>query len=94
MNFDGEVFTGAELTAVFGGIKCDLRNAIIENDCVINATAIFGGVDIYLPAYVNVKTSSMSLFGGLTNKIPPYSPNNQVTVYVNGTCMFGGVEIK
>lgn len=94
MNFDGEVFTGAELTAVFGGVKCDLRNAIIENDCVINATAIFGGVDIYLPAYVNVKTSSMSLFGGLTNKIPPYSPNNRVTVYVNGTCMFGGVEIK
>ncbi len=94
MNFDGEVFTGAELTAIFGGVECDLRNAIIETDCVINATAIFGGVDIYLPPYVNVKTNSMSLFGGMSNKIPPYSPNNRVTVYVNGTCMFGGVEIK
>ena len=30
LNFDGEVFEGAELTATFGGVKCDLRNAIIK----------------------------------------------------------------
>ena len=42
IDFDNEVFNGAELSAIFGGVKCDLRNAIIENDCAINATSIFG----------------------------------------------------
>ena len=42
LKFDGEKFTGTNLTAVFGGIKCDLKNAIIENDVVINCISIFG----------------------------------------------------
>ena len=49
LNYDGEVFEGAELTATFGGVKCDLRNAIIEKDCAIQVSAIFGGIDIFVP---------------------------------------------
>lgn len=40
LNFDGEVFDGAELTAVFGSVKCDLRHAVIEKDCAITATSM------------------------------------------------------
>ena len=40
LNFDGEQFSGADLTAVFGSVKCDLRNAVIEKDCAITATSI------------------------------------------------------
>lgn len=94
INFDGEVFTGAELVAVFGGVKCDLSRAIIEKDCVIEASAIFGGVDIILPYGVNVKVNSNSIFGGISNKKYQNDKNNPVTVYINGTCIFGGVEIK
>jgi len=92
MNYDGEVFEGAELTAVFGGVKCDLRNAVIEKDCAIGVSAIFGGVDIFVPAGVNVKVNSNSIFGGVSNKtaVCQHAP----TIYVSGTCMFGGVEIK
>lgn len=94
VKFDGEVFNGAELTAVFGGVDCDLRNAIIEKDCAINATGIFGGIDIRLPDTVNVKINSNSVFGGVSEKkTRPYIPD-AVTVYVNATCVFGGVEIK
>ncbi|MGN1194271.1 MAG: LiaF domain-containing protein, partial [Acutalibacteraceae bacterium] len=94
LNFDGERFSGAELTAVFGGVKCDLRNAIIEKDCAINATSIFGGIDIFVPDYVNVKINSNSIFGGVSEK--NRRPNNPgaVTLYINATCMFGGVDIK
>lgn len=92
--FNNEVFNGAELNAVFGGIKCDLRGAIIEKDCVINASAIFGGIDILVPDYVNIKVRSNSLFGGVSNKKHTNSPNNTVTLYINGTGLFGGVEIK
>ena len=94
LNFDAERFSGAELTAVFGGVKCDLRNAIIEKDCAINATAIFGGIDIYVPDYVNVKINSNSIFGGVSEKNHRPQNPNAVTVYINATCMFGGVDIK
>ena len=32
VKFDDEKFSGADLTAVFGGVKCDLRKAIIEEN--------------------------------------------------------------
>lgn len=94
MNFDGEVFEGAELNAVFGGVKCDLRNAVIEKDCAITATGIFGGIDILVPDYVNVKVNSNSIFGGVSDKKHRPTVQGAVTVYVNATCIFGGVEIK
>ena len=92
MNYEGEVFEGAELTAVFGGIKCDLRNAIIEKDCAIQMSAIFGGIDILVPGDVNVKVSSTSIFGGVSNKTAVH--RNRPTIYISGICMFGGVDIK
>lgn len=90
----GEVFTGADFNAVFGGIKCDLRNAVIPNDCVIKTNAIFGGIDIFLPQNVNVKINSNSIFGGMSCKNHSNSSANKVTVYIEGTCLFGGVDIK
>ena len=92
--FDNEVFRGAELTAVFGGIKLDLRNAVFEGDTVVNACCIFGGADILLPDNVNIKVNSNSLFGGIDNKKHQNSKENVHTVYLNGTCIFGGVDIK
>lgn len=92
--FDNEVFNGAELTAVFGGIKCDISNAYIEKDCVINTTSIFGGIDVIAPDYVNIKVNSNSIFGGVSNKKHTNTKTNTVTVYINSTCLFGGVDIK
>lgn len=68
LNYGGEVFEGAELTAVFGGI------------------------DILVPNNVNVKVNANSIFGGVSNKtaVHPTAP----TVYIGGTCIFGGVDIK
>lgn len=94
LNYDQEVFTGAELTAVFGGIKCDLRNAIIERDAVINTSSIFGGIDILVPDTVNVKVNSNSIFGGVDMKKHQNSKDNEHTIYINSTCMFGGVDVK
>ncbi len=92
LNYNGEAFEGAELTAVFGGVTCDLRGAIIEKDCAIQASAVFGGIDIFVPSNVNVKVNSNSMFGGVSNKTS-FVPNAP-TVYVNATCLFGGMEIK
>ncbi len=92
LNYSGEVFEGAELTAVFGGVECDLRGAVIEKDCAIKLTAIFGGVDIFVPNNVNVKVTSNCIFGGISNKTPVQK--EAPTIYITGTCLFGGAEIK
>ncbi len=94
INFNEEIFTGADLTAVFGGIKCDLRNAIIESDIVINASSTFGGIEIYVPSNVKIKIKAVPIFGGVDNKANTKADENSHTIYINSTALFGGVEIK
>ena len=95
LNFDDEEFKGCELNAIFGGIKCDIKNAKLKDDVVINASSIFGGITLYVPKDVNVKVVSNSIFGGVSGN---YNKNKNdkkgKTIYVNSTCLFGGVEIK
>lgn len=94
LDFTGVAFEGAELTAVFGGVKCDLRGAIITEDVVLNVCSVFGGVEVYMPENVNVKLGTTCIFGGVSDKRAVKNTNNAVTVYVNGNCIFGGAEIK
>lgn len=92
IDFTKEEFNDCVLTAVFGGIKCNLKDAIIQNDVVINTSAIFGGVTIIVPNNVNVKISATPIFGGVSNKTK--NTNAEYTIYINATSIFGGVEIK
>ena len=95
INLAGKEFKGKNVSAVFGGLKLDLREAKIKEDVIINATAIFGGIDILVPENVIVETKSNSFFGGVSNKKNTASKSAKApTVYVNGTAMFGGVEVK
>ena len=94
INFNEEKFTGADLTAVFGGVKCDLRNAIIESDVVFNVSETFGGIEIYVPSNVKIKIKSIPIFGGVDNKASTKTDENSHTIYINSTAIFGGVEIK
>lgn len=89
-----EKFDGCTANAVFGGVDIDLRDAIIDEDVVIEATAIFGGIDINVPQHVRVKVSSVPLFGSVRNKTTEPAELSAPTVFVNATCMFGGVDIK
>ena len=93
LSFQDEDFNGCELSSIFGGIKCDLRNAKIKKENIINCTAIFGGITIIVPKDVNVKVVSTSIFGGVDGK-NKYSSDAKNTIYINATCLFGGVEIK
>ena len=94
LKFDGEVFEGADLGTAFGGITCDLRNAIIEKDVVINASAAFGGIDIFLPDNINVNTKSSALFGGVSDEKKRTHIEGANTVYINADAAFGGIDIK
>ena len=94
IDFSKEEFTGCSISAVFGGVKCNLKDAIIKEDVVITASAIFGGITIYVPADVNVKMTSTPIFGGVSDERKTKNKDAKYTIYINATSIFGGVEIK
>lgn len=91
IDMKGETFKGKKVSAVFGGLKLDLREAKIEEDVVINASAVFGGIDILVPEDVVVKVQSNSIFGGVKSK---HNGDKGHTIYIKGSAVFGGIEIK
>lgn len=94
IDFDDEEFKGASLTAVFGGITLDLRKAKINEDVVINTTSVFGGIDIYVRDNIKIKVKSTSIFGGVDNKKIKNDNEKEHIIYINASCIFGGVDIK
>ncbi len=94
LDFSNEKFSGCDLNAVFGGVKCNVVTSKITEDVVINATAVFGGITIYVPDDINVKVTSTSIFGGVSDERKNKKTDSKVTIYINATCMFGGIEIK
>lgn len=93
-DLSGQEFKGANLDAVFGSVELNLSKAIIKKDQVINANSVFGGIEIRVPTGVNIKVKSTPIFGGVTNRIKTDYNESLPTLYINGTALFGGVEIK
>ena len=94
LKLDNEKIENMDLKSIFGGIKLDLRDAIIEKDIVINTLSVFGGIDIYVPENVKVKVSSTPFFGGVDVKRRKEDSKKEITVYLNSVCIFGGVDVK
>jgi hypothetical protein len=90
-------FRGAWLTAIFGGVTLDLRDAVPAPDgASVNATVAFGGVDVLVPKGWRISVRSTPIFGGTDDKtdhsvLPaPDAP----TLHVDAVTVFGGVDIK
>ena len=90
-------FEGAWLTAIFGGITLDLRDARPAPDgASINATVAFGGIDILVPKGWRISVRSTPIFGGLDDKTDrSQAPSADApTLHVDAVSIFGGVSIK
>ena len=85
-------FKGISIDAVFSSVELDLREAEIKKDQVINVSAIFSGVTILTNNDIKVIVKSDSLFGGVSNHIE--EKDEAQAIYINASCLFGGVEIK
>ena len=96
INKDEEKFEKANLDAVFGSIKLDLRDADLKSETYIKASAIFAGITILVPKDVEVKIKSTPIFGGVTSEgfDEKTNKNAKKTIYVDGFALFGGIEIK
>ncbi|MDO5014651.1 MAG: LiaF-related protein [Clostridia bacterium] len=89
-----DVFEAADLNAVFGSLKIDLRNSQIKEGSVISAFAMLGEIEILLPEDVNVKTDSSSVFGSVTEKKHRETDDNEKTIYIDAKTFMGGVNIN
>lgn len=89
----GEKFEKANLNAIFGAVKLDLREAKLEKETVIGAWAIFGGIEILVPEDCIVKVKGTPIFGGISNE----RKNNEdakKTIFIEAYAIFGGLDIK
>lgn len=94
VTYQNEIFTGATMNAIFGGACLDLRNATMSGTIEVVATAVFGGIDIMVPANVRVVVNSVPIFGGVSNKALSPVGDIKAVIHINATCMFGGIDIK
>ncbi|BCJ96462.1 hypothetical protein acsn021_40310 [Anaerocolumna cellulosilytica] len=91
-----EEFTGCTVTAIMGNLQLDLRNAIIREDVVVDVTCLLGGLDIFVPANAKVSVSCTPILGGVENRVSlsGRGMRDTVTIYIRGTCVLGGIEIR
>ncbi len=93
-NYNGQPFTGCILDASFGSAFLDLRGAIVEGECTINAKASFGGIEIYLPQSCRLDLHSSASFGGIENKFLNTADPEAPVIHIHAEASFGGIEIK
>jgi len=93
---ESQSFKGGEVTAVFGGADLDFTAAGLEGGrATVEATAIFGGIDIIVPRNWRVVMDGTPILGGFGLKhANPAEAEAKATLHVRGTAIFGGVTVK
>lgn len=88
-------FRGGDATAIMGGVELDLRHAQIRDgeEAVIDAFAMWGGVEITVPENWRVVSKVMPLMGGFEDKTTSKSTTGPVLI-VQGTAIMGAIEVK
>jgi len=88
-------FRGGSLTAIMGGCEIDLRHAsIASGEAVVDAFALWGGIEVKVPRDWMVVSKGLPLLGGFVDSTtPPPAPTGKVLV-IRGMAVMGGVEIK
>ncbi|MBZ5635506.1 MAG: cell wall-active antibiotics response protein [Acidobacteriia bacterium] len=91
-------FLGGKVTAVFGGAEIDLRSAGTKREEIsIKAEAVFGGIELWVPAHWHTIVRGTGVFGGFEDKTFPAAPGaaaNAPRLVVTGAAVFGGVVVK
>jgi len=87
---------GGDITVVFGGADINLTQADFTESPVFDITAIFGGVKLIVPPNWIIKTNGTPIFGSIEDKRGHLMHTGEIqkTLIIDGTVMFGGIEIK
>ena len=88
-----EHFHGGNVSATFGNAEIDLRAAAaVDGVAAVNASALFGRINLRVPPDWAVDLRSSATFGSIESKrAEPSDPRARLTV--TGSCLFGGILI-
>lgn len=81
--------------AFFGSVEIDLTEALFgQRLTVINATSIFGSVEIRVPENISLRGGGTGVFGSFEVSTLESADPEAPVVVVNGYSVFGSVEAK
>jgi len=87
-------FSGARAVAFMGGLQLDLTDATMtQSPAVIEAYAMWGGIEIYVPETWEVLGEVFPFMGGFEIKATTVG-TPQRRLIVRGTAFMGGIEVK
>ena len=79
---------------VFGGGDIDFTGATLTSSVTtINALCLFGGLKIYVPAGMDVRSEAAGIFGGV-EIAGGQAASGAPRLIVKGAAIFGGIEVK
>ncbi len=94
-NVLSKAFKGGDITTFMGGAEINLTQADFNGKAVIDCFNMFGGTKLIIPPDWEVQSDVVAIFGGIDDKRPPAANHTANKVlYLDGTCLFGGLEIK
>lgn len=87
-------FKGSKVSAIMGGVKLDLRKAVIKKEATIEIFTFWGGVELLVPSNVIVKNKSSVILGGIEDKTEHDTTKDAPVLYITGDIIMAGVEVK
>ncbi len=96
-NITSQNFKGGKISALFGHVVLDFRQAkLAPGEHVLDVSAVFGGVELYLPQDWKVIVNVSAVFGGFEDKrFVNFNAvqNSDSVLVISGSVVFGGGEI-
>lgn len=87
-------YRGGKVTVVMGGVEIDLSKAMIKKDASLDVFALMGGVELRVPENVIVKSRAAVVMGSIEDKTRPVHSKDAPVLFLDGTLIMAGVEIK
>jgi len=88
-------FKGGDITTFLGGTELDLTQADFTGVIRLDVTQVMGGTKILVPAHWEVRSQVTAIFAGFEDKRQaPAVTNPEKILILEGTSIFGGIELK
>lgn len=90
-------FKGGKASAIFGGTEIDLTQADIQEVAMLNIEVAFGGIKLIVPPHWDLQVNMGTMFAaGVEDKrmYPNTNIDTSKVLRINGSVVFGGLEIK